>query len=58
MDELKVIQQFDQIISELNKDGLKDIADRLEIEKQKIAHQFNQAELNYLQIDLEELLNE
>jgi|TARA_R110000803_G_scaffold185896_1_gene248305 hypothetical protein len=58
MDELKVIQQFDQIISELNKNGLKDIADRLEIEKQKIAHQFNQAELNYLQIDLEELLNE
>jgi hypothetical protein len=58
MDELKVIQQFDQIISELNKNGLKDIADRLEIEKQKIAHQFNKAELNYLQIDLEELLNE
>ena len=47
-----------EIISELNKNGLKDIADRLEIEKQKIAHQFNQAELNYLQIDLEELLNE
>jgi len=58
MDELKIIQKLDTIIADLKHDGLYEIANNLEIEKQKIARQFNQAELNSQQIDLEEYLNE
>ena len=58
MNELEIIQKLDQIISDLVKDGLLDIANNLEIEKQKIAKQFNQAELHSQQIDIEELLDE
>tara|TARA_R100001230_G_C5680159_1_gene186856 strand:+ start:1867 stop:2046 length:180 start_codon:yes stop_codon:yes gene_type:complete len=57
MNELDIIQKLDQIISDLVKDGLLDIANNLEIEKQKIAKQFNQAELNSQQIDIEEYIN-
>ena len=57
MNELDVIQKLDQIISDLNQDGLLDIANNLEIQKQKIVRQFNQAELNSQQIDIEELIN-
>lgn len=57
MNELDTIQKLDQIISDLVQDGLLDIANNLEIEKQKIAKQFNQAELNSQQIDIEELIN-
>ena len=57
MNELEIIQKLDQIISDLVKDGLLDIANNLEIEKQKIAKQFNQAEANSQQIDIEELIN-
>jgi hypothetical protein len=57
MNELDIIQKLDQIISDLVQDGLLDIANNLEIEKQKIAKQFNQAELNSQQIDIEELIN-
>ena len=57
MDELKTIQKLDDIIQDLRMDGLHEIADRLEIEKQKIGSQFNKAEANS-QIDIEELLNE
>ena len=57
MNELDVIQKLDQIISDLTKDGLLEIANNLEIEKQKIAKQFNQAELNSQQIDIEEYIN-
>ena len=56
MNELDIIQKLDQIISDLVQDGLLDIANNLEIEKQKIVKQFNQAELNSQQIDIEELL--
>jgi hypothetical protein len=58
MDELKIIQKLDTIIADLQHDGLYEIANNLEIEKQKIARQFNQAEFNSQQIDLEEYLNE
>ena len=57
MNELDIIQKLDQIIADLTKDGLLDIANNLEIEKQKIAKQFNQAELNSQQIDIEEYIN-
>ena len=57
MNELDIIQKLDQIIFDLVQDGLLDIANNLEIEKQKIAKQFNQAELNSQQIDIEELIN-
>ena len=57
LNELDVIQKLDQIISDLNQDGLLDIANNLEIQKQKIVNQHNQAELNSQQIDIEELIN-
>ena len=57
MNELDIIQKLDQIIADLTKDGLLDIANNLEIEKQKISKQFNQAELNSQQIDIEEYIN-
>jgi hypothetical protein len=57
MNELDIIQKLDQIISDLVKDGLLDIANNLEIEKQKISKQFNQAEFNSQQIDIEEYIN-
>ena len=57
MNELNVIQKLDQIISDLNQDGLLDIANNLEIQKQKIVNQHNQAELNSQQIDIEELID-
>ena len=58
MNELDIIQKLDQIISDLTKDGLLDIANNLEIEKQKIAKQFNQAELHSQQIDIEDIIKE
>ena len=57
MNELEIIQKLDQIISDLVKDGLLDIANNLEIEKQKIAKQFNQAELYSQQIDIEDIID-
>ena len=57
LNELDVIQKLDQIISDLNQDGLLDIAINIEIEKQKVAKQFNQAEINSQQIDIEELID-
>jgi len=57
MNELDVIQKLDQIISDLVQDGLLDIANNLEIQKQKIVNQHNQAELNSQQIDIEELID-
>ena len=57
MNELDIIQKLDQIISDLVKDGLLDIANNLEIEKQKIAKQFNQAEANSQQIDIEDIID-
>ena len=57
MNELEIIQKLDQIISDLVKDGLLDIANNLEVEKQKIAKQFNQAELYSQQIDIEEIID-
>ena len=57
MDELKTIQKLDDIIQDLRMDGLHEIADQLEIEKQKIGSQFNKTEANS-QIDIEELLDE
>ena len=56
MTELEIIQKLDGIIADLIKDGLHDIAINIEIEKQKVAKQFNQAEFNSQQIDLEEYL--
>ena len=57
MNELKIIQKLEQIISDLVQDGLLDIANNLEIQKQKIVNQHNQAELNSQQIDIEELID-
>ena len=57
MNELEIIQKLDQIISDLVKDGLLDIANSLEIEKQKIAKQFNEAEANSQQIDIEDIID-
>tara|TARA_R100001509_G_scaffold154018_1_gene115330 strand:+ start:471 stop:641 length:171 start_codon:yes stop_codon:yes gene_type:complete len=56
MNELEIIQKLDNIIADLIAGGLHEIAMNIEIEKQKIAKQFNQAELNSQQIDLEEYL--
>ena len=56
MTELEIIQKLDGIIADLIKDGLHDIAINIEIEKQKVAQEFNQAEFNSQQIDLEEYL--
>ena len=56
MTELEIIQKLDGIIADLIKDGLHDIAINIEIEKQKVAQQFNQAEFNSQQVDLEEYL--
>jgi hypothetical protein len=58
MNELDIIQKLDQIISDLVQDGLLDIANNLEIQKQKIVNQFNQAELNSQQIDIEDIIKE
>ena len=58
MNELEIIQKLDRIITDLIADGLHEIAMNIEIEKQKIAKQFNQAELHSQQIDIEELLDE
>ena len=58
MNELEIIQKLEQIISDLVKDGLLDIANNLEIEKQKLAKQFNQAEANSQQIDIEDMIQE
>jgi hypothetical protein len=58
MDELKIIQKLDTIIADLKHDGLYEIANNLEIEKQKIARQFNQAEFNSQQIDIEDLIED
>ena len=58
MDELQIIQKLDTIIADLQHDGLYEIANNLEIEKQKIARQFNQAEFNSQQIDLEDLIED
>jgi len=55
LDELAVIQKLDGIIADLVADGLHDIADLIEIEKQKIGNKFNQAELQS-QIELEDLI--
>ena len=57
MDELEIIQKLDNIIADLLADGLHEIAMNIEIEKQKIAKQFNQAELNSQQVDLEDLID-
>ena len=56
MNELEIIQKLDNIIADLIADGQHKIAKNIEIEKQKIAIIFNQAELNSQQIDLEEYL--
>ena len=56
MTELEIIQKLDGIIADLIKDGLHDIAINIEIEKQKVAKQFNQAEFNSQQVDLEDLI--
>ena len=58
MDELQIIQKLDTIIADLEHDGLFEIANNLEIEKQKIARQFNQAEFNSQQIDIEDLIED
>lgn len=58
MNELEIIQKLDNIIADLLADGLHDIAMNIEIEKQKIAKQFNQAELNSQQVDIEDLIKE
>ena len=55
LDELAINQKLDGIIADLVADGLHDIADLIEIEKQKIGNKFNQAELQS-QIELEDLI--
>tara|TARA_Y100001951_G_C11101787_1_gene162450 strand:- start:28 stop:282 length:255 start_codon:yes stop_codon:yes gene_type:complete len=55
LDELSIIQKLDGIIADLNADGLNEIANLVEIEKQKIGNKFNQAELQS-QIELEDLI--
>ena len=57
MNELEIIQKLDSIIADLIADGLHDVAMNIELEKQKIAKQFNQAELHSQQIDIEELID-
>jgi hypothetical protein len=58
MSELEIIQKLDKIIADLLADGLHDIAMNIEIEKQKVAKQFNQAELNSQQVDIEDLIED
>lgn len=58
MNELEIIQKLDSIIADLIADGLHDIAMNIELEKQKIARKFNEAEANSNQIDIEDLINE
>lgn len=58
MNELEIIQKLDNIIADLIADGLHEIAMNIEIEKQKIAKQFNQAELNSQQVDIEDLIED
>jgi len=58
MTELEIIRKLDGIIADLIKDGLHDIAINIEIEKQKVAQQFNQAEFNSQQVDIEDLIKE
>ena len=58
MNELEIIQKLDNIIADLIADGLHDIAMNIELEKQKIAKKFNEAEANSNQIDIEDLINE
>ena len=58
MSELEIIQKLDDIIADLIADGLHDIAMSIEIEKQKVAKQFNQAEFNSQQIDIEDLIED
>ena len=55
LDELAVIEKLDGIIADLIADGLYEIADLVEIEKQKIGNKFNQAE-QQSQIELEDLI--
>lgn len=57
MNELEIIQKLDGIIADLIADGLHDIAMNIELEKQKIAKKFNEAEANSNQIDIEEIIN-
>ena len=57
LNELEIIQKLDNIIADLIADGLHDIAMNIELEKQKIAKQFNQAEANSQQIDIEEIID-
>ena len=57
MNELEIIQKLDSIIADLIADGLHDVAMNIELEKQKIAKKFNEAELNSQQIDIEELID-
>lgn len=58
MNELEIIQKLDSIIADLIADGFHDIAMNIELEKQKIAKKFNEAEANSNQIDIEDLINE
>ena len=58
MNELEIIQKLDSIIADLIADGLHDVAMNIELEKQKIARKFNEAEANSNQIDIEDLINE
>ena len=55
LDELAIIEKLDGIIADLIADGLYEIADLVEIEKQKIGNKFNQAEAQS-QIELEDLI--
>tara|TARA_R100000482_G_scaffold114855_1_gene57719 strand:+ start:80 stop:271 length:192 start_codon:yes stop_codon:yes gene_type:complete len=57
LNELEIIQKLDNIIADLIADGLHDIAMNIELEKQKIAKKFNEAEANSQQIDIEEIIN-
>lgn len=58
LNELEIIQKLDSIIADLIADGFHDIAMNIELEKQKIAKKFNEAETNSNQIDIEDLINE
>tara|TARA_R100001460_G_scaffold45386_1_gene82511 strand:+ start:1506 stop:1697 length:192 start_codon:yes stop_codon:yes gene_type:complete len=57
LNELDIIQKLDKIIADLIADGLHDIAMNIELEKQKIAKKFNEAEANSQQIDIEEIID-
>ena len=58
LNELGIIQKLDNIIADLIADGLHDIAMNIELEKQKIAKKFNEAEANSQQIDIEDMIQE